>query len=146
MRGHRAEANLAALFANVRKVFDAAKVDQQRRLGQTQLHRRNQTRPAGENLCVFVLRQQRERFIKGVGPNVIELCCDHFLLSFRSVMRSLETLCLTPLGRLTLTSVWTDPSIRFPNSSSMFLILDWLMWPLIISSLPCALIVISFAS
>ena len=58
MRGHRAEANLAAFFANVRKVFDAAKVDEQRRLGQTQLHRRNQAVPAGENLCVFVLREQ----------------------------------------------------------------------------------------
>src|SRR5712692_10476488 len=81
MRGHRADANLATLFANVREVLDAAKVDQQRRLCETQLHRRNQTVPAGENLCVFVLRQQRERFIKCVWANVIELCWNHFVRS-----------------------------------------------------------------
>ena len=82
MGGRRADANLAVLFTNVREILDAADVDEQRRLHQAQLHRRNQTVSAGENLCVFVLRQQRERFVERIRAFVIEWCCNHESLLF----------------------------------------------------------------
>src|SRR5439155_25737481 len=50
MRGHRADADLSVLFANVREVFDAADVYEQRRLYESELHCRNQTVAPGENL------------------------------------------------------------------------------------------------
>ena len=58
MGGHRPDAYLVTLFANVREICDAADIDEQRRRRQPQLHRRDQAMPTGENFRVFVLRQQ----------------------------------------------------------------------------------------
>ena len=55
---HRADANLTVFLTNVREVFEATYVDEHRRHRQTEFHRRNQTVSAGENLGVFVLREQ----------------------------------------------------------------------------------------
>src|SRR6266850_3257813 len=77
MGGHRADADLAPVFTHIGEIADAPEVYEQRRLRQTQLHRRNQAVSAGKNFGVFVLRQQRKRFVQRFGANVIELCCKH---------------------------------------------------------------------
>ncbi len=81
MRGHRADANLAAFFLYVGEVFDAADVDQHLGLREAQLHRRYQAVSAGEEFgVVLVLGQKRERFIKAFCGNVFELSWNHDLL------------------------------------------------------------------
>src|SRR5436853_588903 len=83
------DANFAedfAFFANVSQVTNAPDVDQDRRLCQPQLHRRDETVTAGQYLGVVgVLLEQRERFVERRRLMVIELRWNHNL-SLRSAL------------------------------------------------------------
>src|SRR5882762_5642205 len=78
MRGQLADTNLFAFLANVSEVADAADVDQQLRLGQTQFHRRNQAVATRENLrAIRVLGQQANGFRNRLRSQVIKCCGYH---------------------------------------------------------------------
>jgi hypothetical protein len=76
--GERTDGDVVAGVADVRQVAEAADVDEDGRLGQAQLHERQQAVAAGEELgLVPVLGDQRDRFVGRAGADVVELGRDH---------------------------------------------------------------------
>ncbi len=67
MSGHGADGNLVAVLANVRQVLDATDIDEQCRLRQPQLHRRDKTVTAGEYLRVIWIRASSVTLRRGSG-------------------------------------------------------------------------------
>ena len=79
--GHRAYGKAAVLFANVGHVAYSAQVDDNLRLGQAQLHQRNEAVAAGQQLGVLtVLFQQFDRLGDRRGGEVLEGAGNHLHL------------------------------------------------------------------
>src|SRR6185295_2955395 len=57
--GHRADANLSALFANVGEVLDPAEIDEDLRRRQSKLHRGYQAVPTGKDLGVIGMLSEK---------------------------------------------------------------------------------------
>src|SRR6185437_2597081 len=89
MRGHGADADLAALFFYIREVFDAAEIDEHFGLHKAQLHGGKQAVAAGQDFgVIFVLAQERDCVIEGFGGDVIKTCWDHKCLLFTQRLRN----------------------------------------------------------
>ena len=72
-RVKRADGDVVAGVADVRQVGDAADVDEHARLGEAQLHQRQQAVAAGEELgIVAVLADEADRLVGGAGTDVVE--------------------------------------------------------------------------
>ena len=72
MGGHGADGDGATIFLDARQTWDLAEVDDVLGLGQTQLHHRDETVAAGQNLGVLQLAEQTERFLHRRGAVVLE--------------------------------------------------------------------------
>ena len=71
--GERANRDVVAGVADVRQVGDATDVDQDARLGEAQLHQRQQAVPAGQKLGVLtMLADEADCLFGGTGTDVIE--------------------------------------------------------------------------
>src|SRR5439155_22941391 len=78
MRGHGADQNLIAFFANVRQILDTADVHEQLWLREPQLHRWNQAVAAGEYLCLVRMScKRRDCFVECLRRLIIKLCRNH---------------------------------------------------------------------
>ena len=76
--GEGPDGDVVAGVADVGQVGDPADVDQDRGLGQPQLHQRQEAVPTGEELGVLaVLRDEGDGLVGGAGPDVVELGGDH---------------------------------------------------------------------
>ena len=75
---HRTDRDLVALLADVRQIGESSDVDQHARLRESQLHHRQQAVAAGDELgLVAVLADEADRFLGGLGADVVERCGDH---------------------------------------------------------------------
>ena len=77
--GHRADGDVVAVVADVRQVGEATDVDQHARLGEAELHHRQQAVAAGDELgLVAVLADQADGLLGGLGTDVVERGGDHW--------------------------------------------------------------------
>src|SRR5438094_196596 len=72
------------LLADVREFGDATEINQRLGLGQSELHRRNQTMAAAENFGIVGCGKSAHRIGKRCGTEIGERCGDH--LVFLSVV------------------------------------------------------------
>ena len=73
----RADRDRVPFLPDVRQIADTADVDQERRPGDAELHRRDERVPTGEQLRVLPLREELDRVIGMLGDDVVEPCRDH---------------------------------------------------------------------
>ena len=68
-------------LANVAESIDLAEVDENARLGESELHHGNQAVTAGEDLCVvlIVVQQGESASPRLEGCVIVESCCYHLL-------------------------------------------------------------------
>ena len=78
--GQGADGDVVAAVADVRQVAEATDVDQHGRLGEAELHHRQQAVAAGDELgLVAVLADEADRLLRRLGADVVECCRDHGL-------------------------------------------------------------------
>ena len=119
MAGQRADGDVVAGVADVRQVGESADVDEHARLGEAQLHHRQQAVPAGEELgLVAVLADEADGLLGRSGADVVECCGDHWgpplglLLVDWAAWMAVHTVC----GLAGIGTSWTP---RPDNASTM---------------------------
>ena len=75
--GQRADRDPIAVVLDVREVGEPSDVDEKGRLGEAQLHERQQRVPAGQQLRVLALPEQADRVVDGGRNLVVEGGRDH---------------------------------------------------------------------
>ena len=76
-----ADRDVVAAVPHVAQLVHARDVDEERGPGDAELHRGEQRVPAGEQLRVLVLAEQRDRVLRALGDLVVELRGNHDLAS-----------------------------------------------------------------
>lgn len=78
--GERADGDVVAGVLDVRQVLHVADVDEHSRLGEAQFHERDEAVAARQEFrFVAVLADERDGFLRGTGPLVLERCGNHCL-------------------------------------------------------------------
>src|SRR5581483_5528421 len=108
--GHGADADLTALFLYIREIFDAAEIDEHFGLHEAQLHGGQQAVAAGQDFgVIFVLAQERDCVVEGLGGNVVKTCWDHNVSSYAAPAEFLRMICQTVSGLIGI-SMWRMPN------------------------------------
>ena len=98
---------VSAVLADVREVGEPADVDEERRPGEAELHRRQERVPAGEQLRVLPLAEELDRVLGALGDLVVERSRDHDLTSW-----------IARQTRSGVAGIWTSVTPRCESAST----------------------------